>query len=241
MDTAEFMISLIVMVATAIAAIAAMFSANAANKNTEIAKGQLEEMAAQRRDDVRPDIYLYPSKNTYEYEMELGYGRTANDQVTFKMLNIGIGPAKIVKCEWNELNFEEWLTLIQPFNLDNRFYELSKSYVQFNEAGRTYFDEDFAIQILPLIMPDNKDVINLPFTYRRFLGIVYQLLIEENIKKEDIPQIELRVTFHNIFNESVFRKFTISPEVFIGGSQTSDGELVNYRGEIKLMPRELTR
>ncbi|ASF38875.1 hypothetical protein CEH05_07005 [Halobacillus halophilus] len=227
-ETAEFTVSLIAMAATTTAATAALISAIAANKNIEIAKGQLEEIANQRRDAVRPDLYIRECESKFKYNKDLGYARTEVDQLLLYIENIGIGPAKMAEFKWI-ININKSLRAIEPFNKDNLFYRIENNQLMFNEAGVISYSEDFSTQTIPLFPADEKKGVRFPFTYTRLLGITIQLIQEGKIKREEVPEILLEVSYNNIFNEKIIKKvYVINTEVVTQSLSTADNLISGY-------------
>jgi hypothetical protein len=248
-ETAKFTVSLLSMSATTVAAIAAWMSAkaakesaDAAEKNIEVAQGQLKEMKSQRRDSVRPDLYIHPSENEFEYDKDLGYARIKRDQLVLSITNIGIGPAKMVICEW-KLDYKECFNIIEPFNENNRFYVLKKDHVGFNEASGAFYEEDFRPRTLPMIATEKERTIKFPFIYLRIVGIMKELAEEGKIQKTEIPEIELYISYYNIFNEKTKppKSFLISPEMKVKTSHKNDDGEKGYKGVIRMEPQELVR
>lgn len=198
-------------------------------------------MAEERRDAVRPDFFIHPSKDEFVYDKNLGYGKFKLDNLALNITNIGIGPAKIVKCEWN-FDYEKCFNIIKPFNKNDKFYYSEKNKIAFNESSVTYFEDDFHARLFPLINAGKEESIRFPFTYIRMLGIMKHLVEEGKLQEIDIPKIELCIGYLNIFNETIPPKsFLIHPIMNISTSHGSDGKIEGYQGVINIVPNEIVK
>jgi hypothetical protein len=228
-------IQVISAIGTAVAAVAAWKSANAAKKTSEITNNQLIEMKQQRISQFKPDIIISGEIIKLRFNEKTGYGSFVNNNTLpkVKVTNAGLGNAKKVEYKWI-LDTKKHIDYIRTFEIGRKLIHKYVVGSTFNtENGITFLDEDLK-DYHPILLKDKPYDLRLPFSYLEILAFYYHLHLAEKTDLKRIPIIKLEIRYKDIYNQFYEINYNILSKRINVNCSEADGKINDYNVDLFL-------
>jgi len=199
----------------------------------------VREMKKQRIEQIRPDIFISDKLVYFKFDSNKGYGSYVNQNKLpeLKIANVGLGYAKQIAFSWY-IDINKYVDLIKGYEIGRKYiYKYIENQSLHTEGGVIFLDNDLK-QYDAVYLKDKTYTINFPFSYLEILSFLYHLYLEEKLEPSEIPSIELNVDYKDAYNNLYKRKFIITPRIFNQSLSMADGQINNYRLDIKFQVDE---
>lgn len=255
---ASIFLSFISVVIALFAGIASSKSANASKIAAQNAEKQLEETYNQRKDFVRPDLFI----NCDEYLLTYKSGKLigqfykniedlnaniVDSNLYLNFINIGEGHAKNIKMKWS-MNLSEYVAFIIKYQENKEYIVGYQEFKQldFNESSSIYLDKELESSY-PIFKRNEKYYIKVPYLYSRILNIYIHILMKMQneksklLREQQLPTIKLSISYFDVLKNPFYSEYMISPIIHQLDSSTSDGEISEYNMKSILEVNELVK
>ncbi|AKE15671.1 hypothetical protein [Bacillus cereus] len=206
-------------------------SAKASEKSANFAREQLELNNQQRKDAVRPDLFIKATEFQLIYNQEMNLGRFNSEYngMILPMNNVGSGHAKKVKFEWDFDEFSSKVDLIMENEVESQYIIDYKegSYIFFNESSHIFLDLDLEYS-MPMSSVDENYGVRLPSSYIQIFRIIIHLCITKKLPLDLIPKIKLSLTYADILGNQCSQKFVFTPNIIPQSSTLTDNVITDY-------------
>ncbi|MHC2832617.1 hypothetical protein [Bacillus sp. F9_6S_D1_P_5] len=234
-------ISLISVLIALYASIVGRQSAKASEISAESAKKQLEEMINQRKDAVKPELFLEKETFGLKYSQGMDFVRFhhGNNMMNFTITNTGNGNAKRIRFEWDYDEMSSSIKLIKENQKENQYILEYKegSHVSINNFGLTLLDLDFK-QEIPMLSADKNCKIHLPLSYTQILTIMIHLCNTKKLPLEQIPNLKLSLTYADVLGNEYSQKFIFTPHLIPLSSRETRTEVTEYELHVIVAVKE---
>ncbi|MEH7515108.1 hypothetical protein V7146_20515 [Gottfriedia acidiceleris] len=251
-------LSFVSVVIALIATIASLKSAKASKIASQTAEKQLEETYNQRKDSIRPEIFINSDEYllTYKSGKVIGQfyksiedlnGNIVDSNLYLNLSNIGEGHAKNIHMNWS-LNLSEHVAFIMKHQENKQYivdYQESKR-LDFNESSSIYLEKELEISH-PIFKRNEKYDIKIPYLYSRILSIFIHILMKmeheksELLGEKQLPKIKLSISYFDVLKNPFYSEYMITPIINQLDSSTQDGEISVYNVKAILEVNELVK
>ncbi len=207
----------------------------------------LREMQIERKNSYKPDPVLQtrscsiycqsfnqgPKKGRYvsfrfleedllgATELAHVFGSEDSSLFSIPLVNIGLGTAKKIECNWN-FDADEFSKKIQKIDMEKRFrFSVKDDFLSINIYGEPHSSSSIQMQrkfeyILPINIDKSNSSLTIPPAFLEMLGVMTHLLSicpHEILSKipdyTNIPELELEIKYTDIQNIKYFKKLKV--------------------------------
>jgi|GEM_PF-3548570 len=143
--------------------------------------------------------------------------------VKIECFNVGFGVAKEVEISW-DFDIKNFINVLKELDDGNKFkFALSEdAYLRIHSSDLDYlsilnrenFEPSEIRYLLPAQMVKEPTLLRIPSEYITLYSIyIYLLILTETQQKENIPSLNVSLTFKDLESETYTNKFELTPSI----------------------------